>query len=92
MIVRISTEGQYDVADADVAGLDELDNEAVSVCEAGQEAGFQEVFGRLIAYVREHGRQVGEDELVASDIILPPPDATLAEAQSEFQGEGLIPG
>ena len=92
MIVRISTEGQYDVAESDVAGLNELDNEAVSVCEAGTEAAFHDVFGRLLAYVREHGRPVPEDELVASDIILPPPDATLAEAQSEFQGEGLIPG
>ena len=29
MIVRISTEGQYELADGDVAGLNELDNEAV---------------------------------------------------------------
>jgi hypothetical protein len=30
--------------------------------------------------------------LVGSDIILPPSDVSLAEARSEFQGEGLIPG
>jgi hypothetical protein len=29
---------------------------------------------------------------VASDIILPPPDVSLQEAKSAFQGEGLIPG
>ncbi len=92
MIVRISTEGQYDVSDDDTPGLNELDNEAVSSCEASDEAGFHDVFGRLLDYVRTKGRPVGEDELVGSDIILPPPDVSLQEAKAEFQGEGLIPG
>jgi hypothetical protein len=35
---------------------------------------------------------VGDDELVGSDLILPPPDVTLEEASAEFTGEGLIPG
>ena len=38
------------------------------------------------------GRPVPEDELIGSDIILPPLDVSLEEAQAEFQGEGLIPG
>jgi PspA-Associated protein len=92
MIVRISTEGQYEVSDGDTAGLNELDNEAVSAGEAGDEASFRDVFGRLLDYVRSNGRPVPDDELVGSDIILPPPDVSLQEAQSEFQGEGLIPG
>jgi len=92
MIVRISNEGQYEVADADVAGLNELDNAAVSSCETADEAGFRDVFGRLLDYVRSHGTPVADDELTGSDIILPPPDVSLEEARSEFQGEGLIPG
>ena len=32
------------------------------------------------------------NELVGSDVILPPPDVTLEEAKAEFSGEGLIPG
>jgi len=92
MIVRISTEGQYAVSEADTEGLNELDNAAVSACETADEAGFREVFGRLLDYVRTHGTPVADDELTGSDIILPPPDVSLEEAQSEFQGEGLIPG
>jgi hypothetical protein len=92
VIVRISNEGQYAIADADTDGLNALDNEAVSACEASDEAGFHEVFTRLLDYVREKGTPVGDDELVGSDIILPPSDVSLAEARSEFQGEGLIPG
>ena len=92
MIVRISTEGQYEVPETEVAGLNELDNEAVAVCAASDEAAFQDVFGRLLDYVRTHGTPVGDDAMTGSDIILPPPDVSLEEAQSEFQGDGLIPG
>ena len=92
MIVRIATEGQYEVSDADTAELNELDNRAVSTCEAGDEASFHEVFDQLIAFVRSHGTRVAEDQLVGSDMILPPPDVSLEEARAEFQGEGLIPG
>jgi hypothetical protein len=35
------------------------------------------VFGRLIGYVRTRGIKIGEDELVGSDIILPPVDVSL---------------
>ncbi|HET9105523.1 MAG TPA: hypothetical protein VFN55_19400 [Solirubrobacteraceae bacterium] len=92
MIVRISNEGQYDVPDDALAGLNELDNEAVSACETADEASFQDVFGRLLDYVRTKGTRLSDDELTGSDIILPPPDVSLAEAQTEFQGDGLIPG
>jgi hypothetical protein len=92
VIVRISSEGQYDVSDGDVAQLNELDNEAVASCQASDEQAFREVFGRLLDYIRSHGRLVQDDELFGSDIILPPPDVSLEEAKREFQGEGLIPG
>jgi hypothetical protein len=92
VIVRISNEGQYEVSDDDVAELNELDNEAVASCQASDEQAFREVFGRLLDYIRTKGHLVGEDELMGSDIILPPPDVSLEEAQREFQGDGLIPG
>ena len=92
MIVRIATEGQYEVADADMPALNEFDNAAVEACETSDEAGFSAAFGRLLALVREKGRRLDEDALVGSDLILPPPDVSLEEARTEFHGEGLIPG
>jgi hypothetical protein len=92
VIVRISTEGQYELADDDVAELNELDNAAVSSCEAGDEPGFHAAFTRLLDFVRSHGRSVDGDDLRGSDLILPPPDVSLEEAKAEFSGEGLIPG
>jgi hypothetical protein len=92
LIVRIATEGQYELRGGDEETLNELDNEAVSACEGTDEQRFREVFGRMLDFVRTHGRAVADDELAASDVILPPPDTTLEEARAEFTGEGLIPG
>jgi hypothetical protein len=91
MIVRISTEGQYEVDGADVDELTELDNQAVAACDSDEEH-FREAYGRLLEFVRTKGSPVGEDHLGSSDLILPPPDVSLEEAKEEFTGEGLIPG
>ena len=92
MIIRISSEGQYDVPDEDVDTLNQLDNQAVAACADDDEQKFEDAFGRLLEFVRTNGRPVGEDVLEGSDVILPPPDTTLEEAKEEFTGEGLIPG
>ena len=91
MIVRIATEGQFRLPDEDAERLNDLDNQAVEAVEAGDEARFQELFAQMLELVRRDGRALGDDELEESDVILPPPDTTLAEAAHEFSGEGLIP-
>ena len=92
MIVRISTEGQYEISDDEVSKLNELDNAAVAACESQDEASFRQTFNQLLAFVREHGTAVADDILEGSDVILPPPDISLQEASEEFSGDGLIPG
>jgi len=92
MIVRIATEGQYELLGSDEEVLQELDNQAVSACEAGDEQQFHDSFARLLEFVRENGQPVAEDRLAPSDMILPPPDTSLEDARREFSGEGLIPG
>ena len=91
MIVRIATEGQWRLPDEDADRLNDLDNEAVEAAEAGDEARFLEIFQSMLELVRSDGTPLGDDELEESDVILPPPDTTLAEAAHEFTGEGLIP-
>jgi hypothetical protein len=92
VIIRIATEGQYEVGDGAVEAMNELDNQAVAACDANDEQKFRDAFDKLLQYVRSEGRRLGEDELEGSDLILPPPDVSLEEAKSEFSGEGLIPG
>lgn len=91
MIVRISGEGQFKLPDGDGDRLNELDNEAVAAVEAGDEAKFQELFDQMLALVASDGEAVSDDELVESDVILPPRDVSFEEAAGEFTGDGLIP-
>ncbi len=91
MIVRISTEGQYRLPDEDTDKLNDLDNEVVAAVEAGEEDRFHELFEQLLDMVRSDGTPLPDEILEESDVILPPPDLTFAEASEQFTGEGLIP-
>jgi len=91
VIVRISGEGQFKLPDEDADRLNELDNRAVSAVEQGDETGFKELWSQMLEIVASDGNAVAEDELVESDVILPPRDISFGEAQGEFTGDGLIP-
>ena len=91
MIVRIATEDQYRLPDADAERLNELDNQAAAAVDAGDEDRFHAVFEEMLQLVRSDGHKLDGDELEESDVILPPPDLTFSEAAHEFTGDGLIP-
>ncbi len=91
MIVRISGEGQFRLPDEDAARLNELDNRAVAAVEQGDETGFRELWSQMLELVASDGNELADDELVESDVIMPPRDISFAEAKGEFTGEGLIP-
>jgi hypothetical protein len=91
VIVRIATEGQYRLPEDDAESLSDLDNQAVSAVEAGDEDRFHEIFEQMLDLVRRAGAPLDEDELEESDVIIPPPDISFVEASEEFTGEGLIP-
>jgi hypothetical protein len=91
VIVRVAGEGQYRIPDSDQAKLNELDNAAVEAVDAGDEGRFRELWNQMLTLVVADGNALDGDELVESDIILPPRDISIEEARSEFTGEGLIP-
>jgi hypothetical protein len=91
MIVRISGEGQFRLPDNDAERLNDLDNEAVAAVEAGDEDKFHSLFDQMLELVASDGEELGEEELVESDVILPPRDVSFDEAAGEFTGDGLIP-
>lgn len=91
MIVRVSGEGQWRLPDGDAQRLNDLDNQAVQAAEAGDEQRFRQLFDQMLEVVRADGEELADDELVGSDVILPPRDTTFEEACAEFTGEGLIP-
>ncbi len=90
MIVRISTEGQYELPEGIHAELNEIDNRVVAAVEAHDEPGFKKSFGELLDFVRERGTVLGDEELRESELIIPPADTSIHEAEA-FTGDGLLP-
>ncbi len=91
MIVRIMGEGQYRLSQETVDAVNKLDNAAVAAVDGGNEDAFHEAFEELLDTIRTDGEHLGDAEIETSDIIVPPPDTSFAEAAAEFTGDGLIP-
>ncbi len=91
MIVRILTEGQYNLPGAYIDQLNDIDNQLVEVVEEDNQEGFERLLKSMLDLVRDKGTPVPLDEIVESDLVLPEPDLTLKEAEEIFVGEGLVP-
>jgi len=92
VIIRILTEGQFDVPDGEIDALNRLDERLEAAIEAGDDETFTTSLGELLARVRDVGKELPVDEIVQSDLLLPYSDATLAEVRDLLSGDGLIPG
>ena len=92
MIVRILGEGQFEVADAELSRLNELDAAVEAEIDAGNEDAFRARLAELLDGVRQVGAPLADDSLEDSDLILPPADATLEEVRDMLADDGLIPG
>ncbi|MBA3265691.1 MAG: hypothetical protein H0T14_04865 [Nocardioidaceae bacterium] len=92
MIIRILSEGQFDVPDSEVDKLNELDSALESAIDSGDDDAFRDALGQLLGRVRETGQPVALDALIPSDLVLPDPAATLAEVRDLLNDDGLIPG
>lgn len=92
MIVRILGEGQFDVPESALDELNRLDAVVESAVRAGNEAAFADALVALLDGVRRLGAPHEVESLDESDLILPMPDATLAEVQEMLADDGLIPG
>ena len=91
MIVRIMSEGQWDVPDEHLSALNALDEALERAVLAGDEPAFRVEMIALLDAVRQQGDRVDDDSLEESDLILPPSDATLEEVRALLGDEGLIP-
>ena len=91
MIVRLMHEGQYRVGEDDLRGLNELDEQAVQAVDGGDEENLHRLLGLMAKAVRERGERLPDEDLSVSDLVIPPEDLSLEEAQELFTGGGLIP-
>lgn len=92
MIIRILGEGQLDVPESALDGLNELDAAVEKAVADNDEAAFAPALAALVDGVRKAGKELPHEELRESDLILPPADGTLDEVRALLKDDGLIPG
>lgn len=90
MIVRLMGEGQYEFDKKHLDAINKIDNDIVKIANNGDEIAFKTEFKKLFDYVRKNSKKIPPEIIKPSDIIIPPDDITLEEAQKIFRGEGLI--
>jgi hypothetical protein len=91
VIVRLMGEGQYRVDDSVRERLDALDDQAMAALEASDETELDKRLEEMFALVRAEGEPLPDDDLSASDVIIPPSDLTLEETRELISHDGLIP-
>ena len=91
MIVRIMGEGQYRLEEDAVGRLNELDDRAQEALDRDDEGELDRYLDEMAGLVRRAGKRLSDDDLSASDAIVPPSDMSLAETKMFFSDEGLIP-
>jgi hypothetical protein len=85
------TEGQYRVSEDLTKRLNELDDQAIAALDSDDEASLDARLDEMWSLVRSEGERVPDDEIVPSDVIIPPSDLSLEETRQLFHGDGLIP-
>jgi hypothetical protein len=83
--------GQYRVDDSLLERLNELDDQAVAALERNDEAELDARLDEMADLVQSQGEPLPEDDLAASDVVIPPSDLTLAETRRLLSEDGLIP-
>lgn len=91
MIVRLMGEGQYRIEDDLRGQLNELDDRAVAAVDAEDEPTLDGILDQMWQVVHERGERLADDDLSASDLVIPPSDLTLEETKKLFSDEGLVP-
>jgi hypothetical protein len=91
VIVRLMGEGQFRADDDLRSRLDELDVAAQAAADADDEPELDRVLDEMWQLVQSSGERLADDDLSASDVVIPPSDLTLEETKRLFSDEGLIP-
>lgn len=92
MIIRIMGEGQFRFDESHLGDLNTIDNRIVDHVKKGNQDGFCQDLARMISTVKELGKPISDQEVIPSDIIVPPADLSFEEATDIFCNDGLIEG
>jgi hypothetical protein len=91
VIVRLLTEGQYEVSEDLQSRLNELDDRAMEALDRDDEGDLDARLEEMWRLVQAEGQRLPDEDLRPSEIVIPPADLTLAETRVLFSEDGLIP-
>jgi hypothetical protein len=92
VIVRVLHEQQYELDGNALNRLNALDEQIFQSVVGNDAKRYKELMQEALSLIRGSGRALADDDLRASDLVLPAPDSTMEEVRSLFQQEGLIEG
>jgi hypothetical protein len=92
LICRILGEGQFDVSEDTLEGLNDFDDKLVAALDDGDAAAYSDALGALLEGIRAGGERVPDDYLGPSDLVLPGADSSIDDVRALLSEEGLIPG
>jgi hypothetical protein len=87
MIVRILGEGRFDVPEADMPAIEQLDAQLTDALDRNDETAFDSALSDLLGQVRHTGTLLPADDLQTSGLVVPHPGSTLSEVK-ELLTEG----
>jgi len=90
LIIRIMGEGQYRAPEALCDELNQIDNRIVDLVNEGKVEEFRSELARLVSQIKEKGEPIKAEEILESDIIVPPEDLSFEEAKNVFKGSGIF--
>jgi hypothetical protein len=82
--------GQYKVPSSLFDELNAIDNRIVDHVTKGDEKAYNQDLAALISKIKHNGKVLGAEEIVESDVIVPPEDMTFEEAKDVFTGSGIF--
>jgi hypothetical protein len=82
MIVRILGEGRFEVPEADLPALEQLDAQLVDALDRDDQVEFESTLADLLTQVRHTGTLVAPDDLRTSSLAVPHEGSTLDEVRS----------
>jgi hypothetical protein len=92
LIVRILGEGQFDVSEDTLEGLNDFDDKLVAALDDDDAAAYSDALAALLDGIRASGERLPDDYLGPSDLVLPGADSSIDDVRALLSEEGLIPG
>lgn len=88
MIIRILGDGLYEVPEADLPAIEEIDEVLADAIERDDAAAFTGALADLVGQVRHSGTRLAHEDVRTSAMVVPHEGSTLEEVQALLAEEG----